>query len=171
MRISGLALVAACVLALPCAAADVRPRTPHLRSTDREALRTVREGMRRSPTFRRLVEAIEGSDVLVYIEPTHEMPPGADAFMRWFGANVLFRAVRIGVRIPVSTDRFLALLGHEMQHVTEVAAEPMVRDDRSLDALYRRIGFDSGAGWETRAARATGELVLQELRAGPKNAL
>ncbi len=134
-------------------------------------MRMIGEGVRRSPTFRRLVETVERSDVVVYIEPTRDVPRGARAYLRYAGASLVHRFVRVAVQVPCSSETFIALLGHELEHATEVAAEHSVRDDAGLEALYRRIGYQVAAGWETHAAVAAGETVLDELRRGTRNAV
>ncbi|MGE5358551.1 MAG: hypothetical protein ACM3NQ_05990 [Bacteroidales bacterium] len=136
---------------------------PHVRAVDPALLPYIREGCRRSPTFHALVERIEHSDVIVYLESVTFVPPLTRAYLRWVGANTMFRFVRIAVKIPASTDSIIALLGHELHHASEVAAAIDVRDEAAFDALFRRVGEQSPGGWETAAARLAGALVKKEL--------
>lgn len=153
------------VVAPPAAAQDdCGPHVPRLRPVDPSARAVITDGCRRSPTFRRLVDEIEQSDVFVYVEASRNVPRSMQAFMQLAGANGRFRYLRIVLRLPASTETLVAQLGHEMQHITEVSHAPAVRDQRAMEALYRVIGDESGAGWDTAAARATGRQVLDELR-------
>jgi hypothetical protein len=150
-------------VAAPAVGADPPPRMPHIRSADRAMLEVLREGGRRSLTFKRYVDEIEQSDLIVYVEATREVPPGMQAYLQLAGANARLRFVRIVVRIPASAETLIARLGHELEHATEIARAPEVRDQAGLDAFYRRIGDHSGAGWDTSAARSAGNIVLDEL--------
>jgi hypothetical protein len=145
-------------------AADGGKGVPHLRSADREVVQQIKEGCRRSPTFRRLVDEIEHSDLIVYVEATRQVPSRMQAYLQLAGAAPGVRFVRVAVKIPASTDTLIAQMGHELQHATEVARANEVRDQAGMEALYRRIGDDSGAGWDTAAARLAGDTVLDELR-------
>jgi hypothetical protein len=59
----------------------------------------------------------------------------------------------------------IAMIGHELQHAVEIAAEPTVRSKRDLQNYYKRIGVASRAGdtWDTEAARHTGRRVAREV--------
>lgn len=78
-----------------------------------------------------------------------------------------FRYVRIDLSTDLSSHMIIATLAHELQHVSEVIDNPLVVDEGSLSALYRRIGRPSQAiateGWETVAALETGHQVRREL--------
>ena len=43
-------------------------RSNHIRTTDRRLIRLLHDGMRGSETFRRLVDRLRQSDVIVYLE-------------------------------------------------------------------------------------------------------
>ena len=78
------------------------------------------------------------------------------------------RYLRIVLTQPLNLgnrNRLIALIGHELQHALEVAARPDVVDVTSMIELYRRIGFPlkGRPGYETSAARAAGDAVLDEL--------
>jgi hypothetical protein len=124
----------------------------------------LREGCRRSPTFKRLFDEIEQSDLIVYVEATKDVARGVEAYLQLAGANARVRFLRIVLRIPASSETLISQLGHELEHATEIARAPEVRDQAGLDAFYRRIGDDSGKGWDTPGARSAGNIVLDELR-------
>src|SRR5262249_17422989 len=79
------------------------------------------------------------------------------------------RYLHLAVDPKYAGCRLIALLGHELQHVVEIADEPSVVDERSLAAYYRRIGF-SRWGWdaesfESQAAIDVGRRVMREVLA------
>ncbi len=151
------------VCVLTCVGVEARP-LPHIRSADRHLVELLDRGRQQSPTFARLVAHIEQSDVIVYVESGRDVPNSMVAYLRWAGAGPVHRYVRIKVKTPASDDVVLALLAHELQHAVEVADAPEVRCEEALAALYRRIGDDSGAGWDSAAARAMVPIVRAELR-------
>lgn len=159
----GVAALIAC-LAAPVAAADGEKCIPRLRSVDHQILELIREGCLRSPTFKRLVEEVEHSDLIVYFEATRQVPRSMQAYLQLAGAAPTVRFLRIAVKIPASSNTLIAQLGHELQHATEIARAAEVRDQAGMEALYRRIGDQSEVGWETTAARLAGTKVLHELR-------
>ncbi len=160
-----VSFVACGVCALVCAGLEARP-VPHIRSAERHLVELLGRGCQRSATFARLVARIEQSDVLVYVESGRDVPDSMVAYLRWVGAGAVHRYVRVKVKTPARDEVILSLLAHELQHAAEVADAPDVRSEAALEALYRRIGDDSGAGWDSAAARAIGPIVRAELRDG-----
>ena len=151
-------------------AAAVAGPTDRVRSTDPAILGLLEEGSERSATFRALVDAIEHSTGIVYVEF------GYCAFGHLDGCMLPFIAPAQGdryLRVIVapnknrkSRDQLLALIGHELRHALEVIEHPEVVDAATMDAMYRKIGIPlSGGlkGYETSAARATGDAVLADL--------
>ncbi len=145
---------------------------PRVRSTNPEMLLLVREGTERSATFRALVDTVDSSNGIVYIEFGH------CAFGHLNGCLLPFLASSHGdryLRVIVTPDRnwqshdqLLALIAHELRHALEVIEHPEVVDVRTMEALYRRIGTpETGGmtGYETSAARAAGDAVLAEVSA------
>jgi len=157
-----VAVLVACAGA--AAASDDHKPAPHLRSADRKVLEQIKEGCRRSPTFKRLVDLIEQSDLIVYVEATRQVPRHMQAYLQLAGAAPGVRFVRVVLRIPATKDTLIAQMGHELQHATEIAWAPEVRDQAGMHALYRRIGDEGALGWDTAAARYVGSTVLDELR-------
>jgi hypothetical protein len=79
-----------------------------------------------------------------------------------------FRNLRIRVAVPLSPRATIALIGHELEHASEVAADASVIDQESFERLYRRIGdacIEHGATrrYDTRAARESGTRIFAEL--------
>jgi hypothetical protein len=149
------------------AANDAMPAA--VRSSDRVLNELIADGYRRSPSFHRLVDGIAETNTLVYVEA------GVCTFghlkaclLPFIAAAGQVRYLRIGLTRPLNLsnpNRLIALIGHELHHALEVAAQPDVIDLASMIELYRRIGFPlkGQPGYETSAARAAGDSVLDEL--------
>jgi len=115
---------------------------PRVRSTERSMISMIREGYDRSPTFRELVDTLQGSNVVVMIQPL----PCAGGRIRscLVSVNGSHRERHIRIKIdPQHTvgDWLIAAIAHELQHAVEIAERPDVIDAASAIALYRRIAF------------------------------
>ena len=139
----------------------------HVRATDPRMEAAVAYGIERSPTFRWLVDAISRSDLIVYISTRASMIPPLDGEIHFVTSVGAYRYMRILIRGELSPWDRTATIGHELQHAREVAEAPDVVDNRTMDALYHRIGFACGVDrHETDAARAVTVQVTQELLPG-----
>jgi hypothetical protein len=167
------ALVAICLLLAPGEGLAPGLRDPdrhpeaRVRLTGARAALVFAYGMRRSETLRRLVDRIEASNVMVYVEMRPGMHANQAGGVTFVSSAGPFRYLRIRLN-PVQTTLELAMtLAHELQHVVEIVDHPEVRDEATLIALYRRIGAPSrilrGFGWETIEAQSVGDLVRREL--------
>lgn len=171
-RLRALAAAGACVLAaaVPGAAKD-RPAS-HVRAESADLRQLVSDTAERSPTFRSLVEALDHSDVIVYVQVKvmdSGMLDGRTGFLATArGTRYLMIELAFGRTHVVQS----ATLGHELQHALEIASASWVVDPATLERYYSRMGEPSGARtgytmFETRAARETGERVREELIAPP----
>jgi hypothetical protein len=148
---------------------DHNPRR-HIRSTDRRLIRLVHDGVRTSETFRKLVDRIRHSDVVVYLECGGGGATGGRlTFVSSVGG---VRYLHVRVARLATADAQIALIGHELQHAVEVADAPDIVDAVSLAREYRRIGFASprdspGLSFDSDAAVETGYRVLRELTGRP----
>lgn len=146
---------------------------PHVQASDGDSAAVLRDGCRRSPTLRALVDSIDASPWFVFIQQG-ACPTGADTVGcllhtvgRYRGA--LYLRIRITTR-GRSRDHVIATLAHELRHAWEAISDPSVVDSESLSAMFRRIGFESlRAGsttvFETPEADHVGAVVLHELDA------
>ena len=170
MRLLTVALLAAVVSSsiLSAAGPDGGPR---LRPQDARLTDVLREGIARSATFKSLVDRIEASNVIVYAALNPLMKSNLSGTLTWMTHAGDFRYVRESISVELSFDQMIATLGHELQHAVEVIEDAAVTDEKSLVALYRRIGHQSDAAspsrWETAAAQQAGYRVRRELVAGP----
>lgn len=154
------------VFALTFAGND--PSGRHVRSAEARVRALIDEGLSRSPTFRRLVESLDESDVIVYVE-TRVVPQRLELngyLLHHIAAPGRHRYLRIVVSAEGRDQQLIGVLAHELQHAREVAQAPDARNDKSLEALFSRIGLCPGCVvgvYETAAAISLEAAVMKEL--------
>lgn len=99
---------------------------------------------RRSPTFARILKALQATDVIVQIVEDPNLPPPTRARLVFAGVFGDYRIVRVQISRGRADADQGALIGHELFHALEVGHAPSVRDAKGLAALYLRIGFATG---------------------------
>lgn len=135
-----------------------------IRSSERRISKLLLDGVRRSKTFADLVSRVHDTDLIVYIEMSHQLPPETVGRILMQGAAGGQRYVRVQVRALLQGDQIIAVLGHELHHALEVAQDASVVDEATFSTLYRRIGHSSqGPAFDTDGARLTGIRVRDEL--------
>ncbi len=156
-------LVLVCAIVLSGGPAWADDETARVRGLDPAALRLLEATRSGSPTVRRLLDRIERSDLIVYVQlvPRVDDPRAATSM---FAAVPEARFVLISITsLSGEADRFL-LLGHELQHAVELAEAPHVRDRAAMSALYARIGWCARPNlYETEQALETGHAVRKEM--------
>jgi len=170
MRLLLTVALVASVSISPALAAE-RVGGPRLRPQDARSAQVLQEGAARSATFRALVDRIEASNVIVYIAVNPIMKSNLSGMLTWMTRAGDFRYVRASIKTELTFDQMVASVAHELQHAVEVIEDESVTDERSLIALYKRIGHRSGSagqsGWETVAAQRTSTRVRRELVSAP----
>ena len=168
------AFLLACAMGAGSASADTSRRFTHddpllrVRPTNALGRKVMDAGLAGFRTFRRLVQRLEQSDVIVYVQLQSRMPSDVGGFLEFMGGGGTERYLKVTVGSLHHLNVMVALLGHELQHAAEVADAPTVRSPREFAAFYRRIGLPSGAGrYDSAAARAAGQRVQSELRGRP----
>jgi hypothetical protein len=171
MPFSLIAVTVVLLSSLLASPASPRPaRVPdHLRPLHERVASTLDSSYLASPTIRRLVDEIEASDLIVYLDekPRGGGPQGTLTFV---GASRAARFVRIAVDAALADRQLAALIGHELQHAVEVARATWVIDQRSFADLYRTTGeaMDLAARqYDTAAARQVARQVLVEIGRRP----
>jgi len=134
----------------------------NIRASDDELVALLEEGMRRSPTFKGLVDRLSKSDVILYVRPDVTAKNNAPTRLTFLAAKAGFRYLVIRVASGRSKEQQLATLGHEMQHAVVIADAPSVVDSQTLRKEFERVGkltqpsvgddffFDSPAAEEVR---------------------
>ena len=110
------------------------PRPAWTRPANDEAWRLIETGLTRSETIRRLVQRLEQSDLIAFVEVGHVTPP-ALGDTRIVAASGAARYLRVrGTTRALPADQ-LMILGHELCHAAEIADAPEVRDSGGQSAL------------------------------------
>jgi hypothetical protein len=133
--------------------------------TDNPALAAViQDGIRRSATFRGIVEAIDASDGIVFVEEGR-CGHGARACLalsvKQAGPSRLLRVV---VDVKKADWDLIGSIGHELYHAVEVLSDRSVNSTSEIYLFYRRAGETSGDRFETPAAINAGDAVRREAR-------
>jgi hypothetical protein len=139
----------------------------HVRTTEPKIVSLVEAGMSRSATFQRLVDALDGSDVIVYVEPKQTRQALGGYLAHTIVSQGGYRHLHVAVDTRGSERRLVALLAHELQHALEVAQDPTARNAEDLDRLFSRLAIPFGCGGttcaETQAAKDVEAAVSDEL--------
>jgi hypothetical protein len=141
----------------------------HVRSTEVRFRKLVDRGEVRSPTFHRLMDRLDTSDVVVYLEPKQK-DRGLDAYSaHHLTIDGPYRHIRVPIEVQGTEDRVIGVIGHELQHAAEVAQSPEIRDDVGVRRFFERAALPFGCGggrecYETQTARDVEESVLAELK-------
>jgi len=136
----------------------------HVRSGNPAIATLIQRASERSNTFRSLLESIKASDGIVYIEQGT-----CGHGMRSCLVKVTMAEPNRILWVMVDTRGddclLMGLIGHELQHTVEVLSNPTVTSTAALYFFYRDHA-DAGRspGFETIAAKRTGEAVRSEVR-------
>jgi hypothetical protein len=138
------------------------PVVARLRTVDSRLAAIVIEASARSRSFRQLVQTIDQSDGIVYVEHG-KCGHGVRACLVAVSAAGANRIVRVRVNAKDVDWNLMGSIGHELQHAIEVLGDSKVVDTRALYFFYDRIGIRRGNTFETVAAIQAGNHV-RELR-------
>lgn len=69
-----------------------------------------------SPFVRDLVQQLEGSNLVVHIESSRQLPSGVSGTMRFVTSRDGYRYVRISLAADARPESRTVMLGHELQH-------------------------------------------------------
>jgi hypothetical protein len=138
---------------------------PHVRSSNSSLAALITRATEESTTFRGLIDAINVSDGIVYVES------GRCRYSRACLVGVTglgrYRILRVSVVLRHADTDLMAFIGHELQHAIEILSNPHVRNTEDMYLFYSRIGTrgKGSLAFETTAAIKAGDAVREELRA------
>jgi hypothetical protein len=161
MRFAALVLILLVSAPLSAAAGTAR-----VRAADGRTATILHDGLTRSSTVRTLVNEIEQSDLIVYLEIQWNLPRGLAGNLAWVAATRSSRYLRISLSPELTTDAMVATLAHELQHAVEIAREASIVSSVTMVRYYERNGLDANSHWsglDTLAAREAGDGVRREL--------
>lgn len=137
---------------------------PRVRSENPLLSAAIDQGATRSTTFRRLIEAIDATDGLVYVVEGR-CGQGVRACLHMSlelsGKNRLLRILVNPRRAPGC--ELLGSIGHELQHALEVLSNPNVRTSFGLSSFFHQIGPEGPRRFETPDAIQVGLAVEKEV--------
>jgi hypothetical protein len=138
----------------------VRGLEPHIQTL-------IERGVASSPTFRRVVQELNASDVMVHVRHSR-MPDGfRGSLMHEVLESNGVRYLRIAIDARGAATRLMALIAHELQHALEVARVPEVGRSVHIAQFFETIAdyeCRTVNCVETAAAIDVQEAVLRELR-------
>jgi hypothetical protein len=140
-----------------------------IRTTDRRIHTLIDQAIDVSPSLRALVERIERSDVVVYVQCQRYSASRAAGRLTFISAAGGLRYVMVRLMRLDSRAQQIALLAHELQHAAEIAETPAIVDGPSLAREYQRFGHVSplstsrGMAFDTTAAIEMGQKVFDEI--------
>jgi hypothetical protein len=137
----------------------------HVRSRHESLRAMITTASEQSVTFRRMVDTINASDGIVYIE-VGVCQYGVRACLVRVGSAGQRRYIFVKVDIGRTDRKTMASIGHELRHAVEVLSNPGVNDLTSLYFLYK-FKLDRGSfsftSFETTAAIEAGNAVADEI--------
>jgi hypothetical protein len=138
---------------------------PAVRGLQPETAALVQQARARSATIKALVDVLDRSDLVVYVEfqPYLDSATAHTSFLAAFGGH---RYLIVSINPRHVAEERIALLGHELQHAVEIAGAPEVRSEETLHRFYRREAWSTGdpRHYETAAAQQAEKMVRRELQ-------
>jgi hypothetical protein len=165
-RVLACALMTALMAGRASAQTLDQPALPRLRSSNPSIAALIARATEQSATFRGLIEAINASDGIVYVE-AGECGHYVTACLVTVTAAGSYRVLWIKVDTRKADCALTASIGHELQHVVEILSDSNVRSGVEMFLYCLRMGRrGSGVnlGFETTAALDAGTAVRSELR-------
>lgn len=139
------------------------PSLSRVRSTNAAIASLMIDASAKSATFRELVQTIDASDGIVYVEPG-ECGHGVRACLVGVAPAGPNRMLHIKVDPRKEKSDLMGLIGHELRHATEVLAERSVTNSAAMFFFYMRDGVMRGGAFETQAAIDAGDAVRSQVR-------
>ena len=166
-----VAAMVAAVLGTPgvSAAADALPPNQsvpgrHVRSSNSELIALIDRAGERSATFRSLVDTINASDSIVFVEPG-KCGHGVRACFVSVTAADSHRYMRVVVDTRKADWDLMGSIGHELRHTIEVIEQPSIRSNAGKYFFYAQNGTNgTPTARETQAAVDAGNTVRDEVR-------
>jgi hypothetical protein len=158
-------VLAVASLAVVCGPASAgAEEVQHVRPASAAARQLIEQAPRYSATLKDLIDRIQLSDVIVYVQITGspQIPTAATTLVATTPGR---RYLRVLINAANPAWSRAQLLAHELQHVLEIASDPEVTSDEAVRKLYRRIGRSAGRidHFETVAAQTVEAIVRKEM--------
>jgi hypothetical protein len=141
----------------------VSPGITRVRTLGSALALIVSQATARSSTFGQLVQTIDKTDGIVYVE-YGRCGHGVRACLLAITAAGANRIVRVRVDTKKADWDLMGSIAHELQHAVEVLGNPAVTSTRAMHFFYQREGRLIGDVFETAAAIRAGNDVRAEAR-------
>ena len=144
--------------------ADALP--PAVRPLDAWAAESLARATQRSALVRELLATIASGHVVVHVETAAVMPAGLGGMTRFVSTSHGFRYLRITLLRGLEPRERATMLGHELQHASEIA-ESSASDQDGVRRLFEDlngVAHSHRVSFETRAAVIAERQVSLELR-------
>jgi len=138
--------------------------SPRVRSSRPAINAMLREASARSATFRELVNRIELTDGIVYVEPGVCRHGVRACLSLSIAGGGNFRILRVLVNLATDVMELMATIGHELRHALEILSERSVRTPEQAYLFYAREAPTVREAFETAAAIQVGVAVRRELK-------
>jgi hypothetical protein len=137
-----------------------------VRSTKPSLTALIARATEQSTTFRRLIESINTSDGIVYVE-AGECGHYVTACLVTVTAAGMYRMLWIKVDTQKADCDLMVSIGHELQHAVEILSDSDVRNGAEMFFYFQRMGRQQpGVNFrvETTTALDAGIAVREEIR-------
>jgi hypothetical protein len=161
-------VVAAMLIGLPRLSVASQTEGFHLdrvRTDSQTIAASIREGSLRSTTFRHLVERVDATDGLVYVEEGKCRYGVQACLLLAMAVAGPHRVLKILVSHQKTGEDLIESIGHELQHALEALSEPGIRNGPDMYFFFQRVGRPVGDTLETDAAIRVGLDIHAELGA------
>ena len=154
----------ACVAVVHVVTAQSAAILPRVRSSSARIVEAIAGGVERSATFRGLVDTIDGTDGLVFVEEGDCGHSGVRACLLLSvtvaGSNRLLR-ILVDLRKAPGCE-LVEAIGHELRHAVEVLHERRIRSDQQVVNFFDMLGRTQPDRFETDKAMEAGLAVSRE---------
>ena len=149
--------------AQPAAGDAAHALQPRVRSSHAYIRAMIEEAAQRSATFRHLLEAIDATDGIVYVEQGECRHSVRACLSLSVTPTAEFRFLRVLVDARQPDWEVMASIGHELRHAIEVLADSSLKTTEAIFLFYVREGVTMGSTFETTAAVKAGDAVKSEV--------
>ena len=136
---------------------------PRVRSENARIVEAIARGRKGSPTFRRLIETVDATDGLVFVD--EGVCAGGVRACLLLSVTVAgpSRLLRIVVNLRKAPGcETVEMIGHELQHAIELLRNPGIRSDIQAFNFFYNVGRTSARRFETEAAMQAGIAIATE---------
>ena len=150
-------------LAQSAVASPVNTIDPRVRSSSPQIVAAIQEAAERSTTFHRLIETVDASNGIVFVEQGECGHGVRSCLLHSVVVAANNRILRIIVDTRQSKWDLMGSIGHELYHAVEVLSNPSLATSEAVFFFYMRSGSMSPTALETSAAIQAGNAVRREV--------